>query len=120
MATTGQFTDYRNREITVEIKTVFDFNKALAIGPYAWPGGYPLYFITADGGVLSWQAAIDEQALIRDSIIENPIEDSLCGDSLVCDNGDGWRIILMEINYEDDNLYCDHTGNKIESAYGDE
>lgn len=98
----------------MEIRNVFDFNKALEIGPYAWPGGYPLYFITADGGVLSWQAAIDEQALIRDSIIDYPFN----GDQMPHFT-DGWRVVALEINYEDDNLYCDHTGNKIESAYED-
>lgn len=90
----------------MEIRNVFDFNKALEIGPYSWPGGYPLYFITADCGVLSWQAAIDEQALIRDAIIGG--------------YDDQWRIVAMQINYEDSDLYCDHTGDKIESAYGDD
>lgn len=97
------------------IKTVFDFNKALEIGPYAWPGGYPLYFITADGAALSWQAVIDEQGLIRDSIIEYPFNDDQWPAFT-----DGWRVVAMEVNYEDDDLYCDHTGNKIEPAYGSE
>ena len=85
------------------IKTVFDFNKALEIGPYAWPGGYPLYFVTADGAVLSWAAAIKEQALLRDSILR----------------ADAWRVVGLMVNYEDDDLYCDHTGEKIPSAYGE-
>lgn len=89
----------------MQIKTVFDFNKSLEIGPYVWPGGYPLYFIAADGGVLSWQAAIDEQALIRDAIIGG--------------HEPQWQVVALDINYEDNNLYCDHTGNKIESAYRD-
>lgn len=95
------------------IKTVFDFNRALEIVPYAWPGGYPLYFVTADGAALSWQAAIEEQNLIRDSIIDSPFN----GDQWPIFT-DGWRVTAMEVNYEDDDLYCDHTGNKIESAYG--
>lgn len=95
------------------IKTVFDFNKALESGPYTWPGMYPIYFITADGAVLSWKAAIEEQALIRDSIIDSPFN----GDQWPRFT-DGWRVVAMEVNYEDDNLYCDHTGKKIESAYG--
>lgn len=95
----------------MDIKTVFDFNKALDLGPYAWPGGYPLYFITADGAALSWQAAIDEQTLIRDSIITYKYP---------AYNSDGWRVIAIDINYEDTELYCDHTGVKIESAYGED
>lgn len=88
----------------MEIKTVFDFNKALANGPYAWPGGYPLYFITADGAALDFQAATDESALIRDAIIDD-------------DKLSGWRIVATAINYEDARLYCDHSGRKIECAY---
>lgn len=90
----------------MEIRNIFDFNKALEIGPYSWPGGYPLYFITADDGVLSWQAAIEEQALIRDAIIGG--------------YDPQWQAVAIEINYEDDGLYCDHSGNKIESAYGED
>lgn len=29
------------------IRHVFDFNKALAEGGHAWPGGYPRYFVAA-------------------------------------------------------------------------
>jgi len=36
----------------MKINTVKDFGEALRNGPYAWPGGYPLFFITADGGAL--------------------------------------------------------------------
>lgn len=30
--------------------------KNIIRSPYAWPGGYPQYFITADGGALSVQS----------------------------------------------------------------
>lgn len=95
----------------MDIKTVFDFNKALDMGPYTWPGGYPLFFYTSDGAALSWQAVIEEQALIRDSIIayEYPAY-----------HADGWRVVGVEVNCEDQELYCDHTGVKIESAYGED
>ena len=29
------------------INSISDFRRAIHNGPYAWPGGYPLYFITA-------------------------------------------------------------------------
>jgi hypothetical protein len=73
--------------------------------PYAWPGGYPRYFITADGAALSYKAAEDNQTLIIDAI------DSNCND--------GWQIVGCEINWEDAELYCDHIGDRIESAYAD-
>jgi hypothetical protein len=40
------------------------FNKDLEAGPYAFPGGYPRFFITADGEALSFESARKKQALI--------------------------------------------------------
>ncbi len=90
----------------MEIKTVADLDEALSHGAYAWPGGYPTYYITSDGGALAYQTVVDE----RDNIAES-IEDDL---------GDGWQVIGVDINWEDDDLIDDHTGEKIESAYGDD
>ena len=78
----------------------------LRAGSYAWPGGYPLYFITSDGGALSFQTVRDNLRSVLDSIRTK------------CD--DGWRVVACEVNWEDLNLYDDHTGEKIESAYGDD
>jgi hypothetical protein len=74
--------------------------------PYAWPGGYPRYFITADGAALSYAAAENERRLIRRAIRTD-------------DNASGWRVIGCDINWEDPELYCDHTGARIESAYAE-
>lgn len=74
--------------------------------PYAWPGGYPRFFITNEGAALSFKAALAEKALIVEAIKDN-------------DNS-GWRVVGCDINWEDDSLYCDHTGEKIESAYSEE
>ena len=90
----------------MDIVTVNQFREALDNGPYAWPGGYPLYFITSDGAALSFNAAESERELIEDSI-----RDKL---------SDGWRIIYCDVNWEDPDLYCDHTGNRIESAYAED
>ena len=77
----------------------------LRAGPYAWPGGYPLYFITSDGGALSFQTVRENLRSVLDSIRHK--------------SNDGWRVIACEVNWEDENLYDDHTGEKIESAYGE-
>ena len=74
--------------------------------PYAWGGGYPRYFITADGAALSYEAAKAESWQIRRAIRTN-------------DSSSGWRVIACEINWEDPNLYCDHIGARIESAYAE-
>ncbi|WP_028165470.1 hypothetical protein [Bradyrhizobium elkanii] len=88
------------------IKTISDFRAAFRNGPYAWPGGYPLYFITADGAALSFKAAKAERRNILEAIRDD-------------DKRSGWRVVAIEINWEDGNLICDHTSERIESAYAE-
>lgn len=90
----------------MNIRTISDFRKAMRNGPYAWPGGYPLYFITSDGAALSFGAAREERRNILESILHQL--------------NDGWRVVAMDINHEDQDLYCSHSGEKIQSAYGEE
>jgi hypothetical protein len=73
-------------------------------GPYAWPGGYPMYFVTSDGAALSFAAVRKEWRQIVQAHLWN---DTRCG----------WHIAGADINWEDPYLYCDHTGERIESAY---
>jgi len=40
-------------------------------------------------------------------------------DSIRHKSNDGWRVIACEVNWEDEDLYDDHTGEQIESAYGE-
>jgi len=87
----------------MHIETVKDFDNALGNGPFAWPGGYPLYFICADGAALSFDAAVENAHLIREAIAEK-------------DNS-GWRVVAACINWEDENLICEHTGKQIAPAY---
>jgi hypothetical protein len=64
-------------------------------------GGYPLFYLTADMGVLCPCCANENMRLTLD------------GD-------DQWRIVAVEINYEDEDLMCDNCYQKIASAYGEE
>jgi len=82
------------------------FATALAAGPWAWPGGYPLFFISSDGEAISFAAAKDNAALIEDAIAT--------GDDT------GWRMVAQDINWEDGALYCAHTGERIPSAYAED
>ena len=88
------------------IETVAQFLEALDAGPYAWPGGYPVYFITHDGAALSFEAVREQFAQVVWDFIN--------------DASTGWRVCACEINYENDDLTCDHTGELIESAYGEQ
>jgi len=82
-----------------------EFTSQLKAGAYAWPGGYPLYFITKDGAALSFDAAKENRQLITESI------DNDCND--------GWQVVCCDVNWEDGELSCDHSGGKIESAYAE-
>lgn len=81
-----------------------ELKQALRNGPYAWPGGYPVYFIAGDGEALSFGAV---RANLR-----------LClGAMRRPGTGEDWRIVAVDVNYEDPDLYCAHTGQPIEAAY---
>ena len=87
------------------INNTKELKDAIRNGPYAWPGGYPIYFITSDGAALSF-----------DAVKENF---KLCLYETKNGNCGGWHVIGSDINWEDNNLYCEHTGKRIESAYGE-
>ncbi len=84
--------------------TVTEYRKAIHYGPYAWPGGYPLYFITSDGAALCFKCAKAERRNIISAIADN--------------RSDGWKCEAVDVNWEDTDLYCDHCNQPIESAYG--
>ena len=85
---------------TIELK------KIIRNGPYAWPGGYPIYFIAADGAALSYEAVRENWRII-------------CLAHRSRDIRSGWYISNWDINWEDSDLYCEHTGKRIQSAYAD-
>jgi hypothetical protein len=86
-----------------EITTTHQMKATLRAGPYAWPGGYPLYFIMSDGEALSFDAARAELRQILPAIHQRL--------------NDGWRVVGCEINFEDTDLRCAHTDVRIEAAY---
>jgi hypothetical protein len=84
------------------IETVADLKATLRAGPYAWPGGYAIYFVTADGAVLSFAAALAEFRIIAGAIRDG-------------DTRGGWRIVGTGCTADDDDTpVCDHTGLPIE------
>jgi hypothetical protein len=88
-----------NNMTTIQLKTI------LRSGAYSWPGCYPLYFITSDGAALSFDSV---RANFRSVIwsMRNKVND-------------GWRVVGCDTNWEDSSLYCDHSGERIESAYAE-
>lgn len=97
--------NYR-RTTAGKLETLADVKATLRAGGFAWPGGYPLYFITRDGAALSFAAV---QAQFRQ-----------VASDFMDDTSSGWRVEAVTTNEEDSELRCDHTGELIPSAYGDE
>ena len=58
---------------------------------YAWPGGYPLFYLEQDNSIICPQCA-------------NKGEQQT-------------TIVAVDANYEDTELYCDNCNNRIEAAY---
>lgn len=89
----------------MEIRTVRELANAFRQGKYSSTGCYPLFFLTSDGGALSHDAVRENYMQIA-----RAVRDGL---------SDGWRVIAHDVNWEDAELFCDHTGNRIESAYNE-
>ncbi len=83
-----------------EVKRWYHKGKA---NSYAWPGGYPLYYVTSDGAALCPHCMTKERKQIVRSTVLN--------------SRDGWQVSGQDVNWEDSELYCDHCNKRIESAY---
>ena len=75
---------------------------------FAWPGGYPIFYLCADGGILCPECANKESAIKEAE--ENPAYPDF----------DQWRIVASDINWEDPDLTCDNCSQRIESAYSEQ
>ncbi len=74
---------------------------------YAWPGGYPLYIVMADGESLCVECGKREYKLLAQA----------CRDK---DKTGGWLPYAPDVNWEDPDLYCCHCEERIESAYAED
>lgn len=72
-------------------------------GAYAWPGGYPKFFVTQDGEALCYKCARKEFRRVAWDFLNNA--------------STGWRIEAVAVNWEGRDLYCDNCSEQIESAY---
>lgn len=70
--------------------------------PYAWPGGYPRYAIADDSSPLCSACCREERASIGTTT-----------------GSDGWCVVGLDINWENDSLFCSNCCSRIESAYGE-
>ena len=70
---------------------------------WAWPGGYPLYYLCEDGGVLCSKCVNKEIELTASTDGSDP----------------WWKLVAVDVNYEDPRLECEHCGEFCESAYAE-
>lgn len=100
------------------IKDIYRDEDSGELPTYAWPGGYNLYYLDAENSTLCPKCANEQE------------KDRLIAQIEAEDEGYVWNgnapglgtlsaIIAYDVNYEDDDLYCDQCGEHIESAYGD-
>jgi hypothetical protein len=75
----------------------------LARSPFAWPGGYPLFAVTSDGGCLCHHCCQVERESIGTTT-----------------GSDGWCVVGIDANWENPSLCCDHCSERIESAYAED
>ena len=73
--------------------------------PYCWPGGYEHIGILSDG-----------EAICHDCLLEN--WDSIL-DSTKNHYSDGWQLIGIDVNWEDDSCYCANCSKQLKPEYGD-
>ena len=86
--------------------TTTELKQYIRNGKYAWPGGYPLYFVTSDNAALAFDTVKENYKEVLSAVKHN-------------DYHSGWGVIRCEVNWEDVTLRCDHSGELIESAYTD-
>lgn len=91
----------------MHINSLRQVKEILRSGEYTNLGGYPLYFIAADNEALSFEAVRERfRTVVADTLGMSGMRD--------------FKIVGCEINYEDADLYCAHTGKRIPSAYAED
>ena len=88
----------------MKIRTRKEFSDALHDGPYEWPGGYPKYFLMQDGEPLSFKSAVECRGFILDALSSDARYEQ-------------WRVVAVDVNWEDEDMRCVHSGELIECAY---
>jgi len=68
---------------------------------YAFPGGYPIYYVARDNGVLCPKCVNENLGLCTDPEDNDPRSQ--------------WIVNMADLNYEDSFLYCDNCSQLIEA-----
>lgn len=76
------------------------------VSAYAWPGGYPLYYLAADNETFCTECVNKHIKRIVDATIDG-------------DNKE-WELVARDVNWEDANMQCVQCNKRIESAYAED
>lgn len=98
--------EYPLTTIKDRIESIRRLHKSLKEGRYSSLGSYPKFYYTKDGDVLSHEAVKENLTQIRRAMLRQ--------------DDKNWCIVGVEINWEDPNLYCADTGERIPSAYAED
>lgn len=90
------------------IRTVAGLKATLRAGSSTDLGGYPLYFVCADGEALSFAAVRDNLRQVMGAVADAAAKNW---------PDKQWQVIGIEINHEDGELFCAHTNERIPAAY---
>lgn len=99
--------------------TVREFLQSLRGGRYA-DGGYPKFWLTADGGELSYAACLANCGRIARAIRGDAKRAGIDPARFYSWDEAQWRVVACDINWENPDMRCADTGERIESAYAED
>lgn len=94
------------RQSNANVGTVAWFLGTLRSGKFTSLGCYPKFWLCSDGETLSYEACLANCGRIARSIRDG--------------SNDGWRVVACDVNWEDPDMQCAHTNERIESAYAED
>jgi hypothetical protein len=97
------------------IKSKSELIEQLKYGQFAFPGGYPRYFVAKDCSCVCYKCLVPKGRCDQESDIESRAIDAI--DNPGSDKA--WEIFYVDVNWENNSLTCDECNEKIESAYSE-
>lgn len=90
----------------IRLESFKELAAELRRGPFTSVGSYPKFYVTADGGTLSHAAVMGNALQV--------------GRAMRRQDDPQWDVRWADVNWENPALYCDETGERIESAYAEQ
>lgn len=88
------------------INNVREYKETLRQGQFAWPGGYQCFLVTRYGDTLCYACGRKE---FRNIVLAIRHKDDA-----------SWHVVGADVNWEDNDLFCDNCNTKIPASYGED